>query len=163
YFFFLPTIFLDLLIELRLLNKNIAYLRISGNNDFNAKKIDSISSNIVDEINKINSNKIKGWIIDLRINTGVNMYPMIAGISDIIGDNEKLGGFITSDNQSDREWLLKNGNFYVDSNQVLDRKKIRMPIKKHLPIVVLISGYTASSGEMTAIALIGRNKTKLFG
>ena len=146
-----------------LLNKNIAYLRIPGNNDFGAKKMDSISNNIVDEINKINSNKIKGWIIDLRINTGGNMYPMIAGISDLIGDNEKLGGFITSDKQSDGEWLLKNGNFYVDSNQVLNRKKLRKPIKKNLPIAVLISGYTASSGEITAITLIGRKKTKLFG
>ncbi|REG99439.1 peptidase S41-like protein [Flavobacterium aquicola] len=91
------------------------------------------------------------------------MYPMIAGISDLIGDNEKLGGFVTSNNRSDGEWLLKNGNFYVDSNQVLDRKKLKKPIKKQLPIAVLISGYTASSGEMTAVALIGRSKTKLFG
>ncbi|MGS0747360.1 S41 family peptidase [Halpernia sp. GG3] len=150
-------------VYMTLLNKNIGYLRIPGNNDFGAKKMDSIANNIVDEINKTNSNKIKGWIIDLRVNTGGNMYPMIAGISDLIGDNEKLGGFVTSDNQSDGQWLLKNGNIYVDSNQVLDRKKLKKPIKKQLPIAVLISGYTASSGEMTAISLIGRNKTKLFG
>ena len=146
-----------------LLNRNIGYLRIPGNNDFGAKKMDSIASNIVDEINKINTNKIKGWTIDLRINTGGNMYPMIAGISDLIGDNEKLGGFVTSDNQTDGQWFLKNGNFYVDSNQVLDRKKLKKPIEKQLPIAIIISGYTASSGEMTAISLIGRNKTKLFG
>lgn len=146
-----------------LLNKTIGYLRIPGNSDFGAKKMDSIASNIVDQINKINSNKIKGWIIDLRINTGGNMYPMIAGISNLIGDNEKLGGFVTSDNQSDGEWLLKNGNIYVDSNRVLDRKKLKKPIKKELPIAVLISGYTASSGEMIAITFIGRSKTKLFG
>jgi len=146
-----------------LLNKNIGYLRIPGNNDFSATKMDSIASNIVDEIDKINSTKIKGWIIDLRINTGGNMYPMIAGISELIGNNEKIGGFINSDNQSEGEWFLKNGNVYVDSNQVLDSQKLEKPIKKQLPIAVLISGYTASSGEMTAISLIGRNKTKLFG
>lgn len=146
-----------------LLSKNIAYIRISGNSDFSAKKMDSIASNIVDEINKVNSRKIKGWVVDLRLNTGGNMYPMIAGISDLIGDNEKVGGFITSDHKPDGDWLLKNGNVYVDSNQVLDRKKLETPIKKQLPIAVLISGYTASSGEMTAITLIGRDKTKLFG
>jgi len=146
-----------------LLSRNIGYLRIPGNNDFGAKKMDSIASNIVDEIDKINSNRIKGWIIDLRVNTGGNMYPMIAGISDLIGDNEKLGGFVTSDNHSDEQWLLKSGNIYVDSNQVLDRKKLKKPITKRLPIAILISGYTASSGEMTAISLIGRKKTKLFG
>jgi len=28
---------------------------------------------------------IKCWIIELRINTGGNMYPIIAGLSDLIG------------------------------------------------------------------------------
>lgn len=146
-----------------IINKNIGYVRIPGNNDFGAKKMDSIAANIVDEIDKINSNKIAGWIIDLRLNTGGNMYPMMAGISDLIGGNEKIGGFVTSDKKSEGEWLLKDGNMYIDANQVLNRKKLKTPIKKQLPIAVLISGYTASSGEMTAISLIGRKKTKLFG
>lgn len=146
-----------------LLDINIGYLRIPGNNDYSAKKMDSIASNIVDEINKINSNKIKGWIIDLRLNIGGNMYPMIAGISDLIGKDGKLGGFVTSDGQPDGEWLLKNGNLFVDTVQVLDRRKLNIPIKKQIPIAVLISDYTASSGEMTAITLIGRKSTKLFG
>ncbi len=146
-----------------LLNKNIAYLRIPGNNDFGAKNMDSIANNIVDEIDKINSNKIKGWILDLRINIGGNMYPMIAGISDLIGNDGRLGGFVTSNNQSDGEWFLKKGNIYVDTNQVLNRRKLKKPIKKQIPIAVLISNYTASSGEMTAITLIGRKNTKLFG
>ncbi|MDH6250807.1 carboxyl-terminal processing protease [Chryseobacterium sp. H1D6B] len=145
------------------LHKNIGYLRIPGNNDFGAKKMDSLTNNIVEEIDKINSNKIKGWIIDLRVNTGGNMYPMIAGISDIIGDNEKIGGFVNSNNQSEGEWFLKNGTIYIDANQVLNRRKLKIPIKKGLPAAVLISGYTASSGEMTAIAFVGRNKTRLFG
>ncbi len=146
-----------------LLNKNIGYLRIPGNSDFNAKKMDSIANNIVEEINKVNSNRIKGWIIDLRINTGGNMYPMIAGISDLIGNNEKIGGFITSANEADGDWFLKEGNIYIDTTQVLNRQKLKTPIKKQIPVAVLISCYTASSGEMTAISFIGRKNTKLFG
>lgn len=150
-------------VEAVLINKNIGYLRIPGNSDFSTKKMDSIAANIVDEIDKINSVKIKGWIIDLRLNTGGNMYPMIAGISDLIGDNEKIGGFVTSDKKSEGVWILKNGNVYIDDNQVLNRRKLKTPVTKQLPVAVLISGFTASSGEMTAISLIGRNKTKLFG
>jgi len=146
-----------------LINKNIGYIRIPGNNDFSTKKMDSIAANIVDEIDKINSGKIKGWIIDLRLNTGGNMYPMIAGISDLIGDNEKIGGFVTSDKKSEGEWILKNGNIYIDDNQVLNRRKLKIPVTKQLPVTVLISGYTASSGEMTAVSLIGRKKSKMFG
>jgi C-terminal processing protease CtpA/Prc len=150
-------------VEAVLINNNMGYLRIPGNNDFNTKKMDSIAGNIVDEIDKINSIKIKGWIIDLRLNTGGNMYPMIAGISDLIGDNEKIGGFVTSDKKSEGEWMLKNGNIYIDDNQVLNRRKVKIPVTKQLPVAVLISGFTASSGEMTAISLIGRKKTKIFG
>lgn len=150
-------------VEAVLINNNMGYLRIPGNNDFNTKKMDSIAGNIVDEIDKINSIKIKGWIIDLRLNTGGNMYPMIAGIRDLIGDNEKIGGFVTSDKKSEGEWMLKNGNIYIDDNQVLNRRKVKTPVTKQLPVAVLISGFTASSGEITAISLIGRKKTKIFG
>jgi len=150
-------------VETVLINKNIGYIRIPGNNDFSTKKMDSIAANIIDEIDKINSGKIKGWIIDLRLNTGGNMYPMIAGISDLIGDNEKIGGFVTSDKKSEGEWILKNGNVYIDDNQVLNRRKLKIPVTKQLPVAVLISGYTASSGEMTAVSMIGRKKTKMFG
>ncbi|SHK89524.1 Peptidase family S41 [Chryseobacterium polytrichastri] len=150
-------------VEAVVINKNIGYLRIPGNSDFSTKKMDSIAGNIVDEIDKINSGKIKGWIIDLRLNTGGNMYPMIAGISDLIGDNEKIGGFVTSEKKSEGDWILKNGNIYVDNNQVLNRRKLKVPVGKQLPVAVLISGYTASSGEMTAVSLVGRKNTKMFG
>ncbi|UKB83138.1 S41 family peptidase [Chryseobacterium sp. MEBOG06] len=146
-----------------LIDKNTGYIRIPGNNDFGAKKMDSIAENIVNEIDQINSNKIKGWIIDLRLNTGGNMYPMMAGISDLNGDQEKVGGFVTSDKKSEGEWILKNGTIYIDANQVLKRKKLKNSVKKQLPVAILISGYTASSGEMTAISFIGRKNTKVFG
>lgn len=146
-----------------LIDKNIGYVRIPGNNDFSAKKMDSIVGNIVDEIDKINSNTIKGWIIDLRLNTGGNMYPMIAGISDLNGDHEKVGGFVTSDKKPEGDWILKNGTIYIDANQVLNKRKLKITLKKQLPVAILISGYTASSGEMTAISFIGRKETKVFG
>ncbi|MFP3534462.1 hypothetical protein SB763_34475, partial [Burkholderia sp. SIMBA_042] len=83
------------------------------------------------------------------------------GISDLIGDNEKIGGFVASDKKSEGEWILKNGNVYVDNNQVLNRRKLKIPVAKQLPVAILISGYTASSGEMTAVSLVGRKKTKM--
>ncbi|WP_222537163.1 S41 family peptidase [Pedobacter polysacchareus] len=106
--------------------------------------MDSICSSIKQAIANIHTKKIKGWIIDLRVNTGGNMYPMIAGLTDFLGTG-KVGGF------------------YVDSIQVSPVKYEGYPIKKDLPIAVLISGYTASSGEMTAITTIGRKNAVLIG
>lgn len=141
---------------------DIGYILIPGNSDFRNQHLDSISSSIKQAIAKIHTKKIKGWIIDLRVNTGGNMYPMIAGLTDFLGTG-KVGGFITSDGQPDGSWIIKDGAFYVDSIQVSPVKYEGYPIKKDLPIAVLISGYTASSGEMTAITTIGRKNAVLIG
>ncbi|MFL9835814.1 S41 family peptidase [Chryseobacterium terrae] len=57
------------------INKSIGYIRIPGNSDFAFMKVDSIANDITSHINKVNSPKIKESIIDLRLNTGGNMYP----------------------------------------------------------------------------------------
>lgn len=144
------------------IGEEIGYILIPGNNDFRGQYMDSISRDIKNAIAKINDKKIKGWIIDLRINTGGNMYPMIAGLTEFIGEG-RVGGFITPTHQPDGDWIIRNGTFYVDSVKVTPVKYEGYPIKKDIPIAILISGYTASSGEMTAITTIGRDKSILIG
>ena len=144
------------------IGREIGYILIPGNNDFRGQHMDSISRDIKKAIAKINDKHIKGWIIDLRVNTGGNMYPMIAGLSEFIGEG-RVGGFITPTNQPDGDWVIKDGTFYVDSVKVTPVKYEGYPIKKEVPIAVLISGNTASSGEMTAITTIGRHKSILIG
>lgn len=144
------------------IGEDIGYLLIPGNNDFRNQHMDSISRSIKQAIAKIHNKNTKGWIIDLRVNTGGNMYPMIAGLTDLLGEG-KVGGFVTSDLQPDGNWIIKEGLFYVDSIKVSPERYEGYPIKKELPIAVLISGYTASSGEMTAITTIGRKHSILIG
>ncbi len=144
------------------IGREVGYILIPGNNDFRGQHMDSISRDIKNAIAKINDKHIKGWIIDLRINTGGNMYPMIAGLTEFLGEG-RVGGFVTSTHQPDGDWIIKNGGFYVDSVKVTPVKYEGYPIKKEVPIAVLISGNTASSGEMTAITTIGRHKSILIG
>jgi len=47
--------------------------------------VDSIANDITSNINEINSAWLKAWIIDLRINTGGNMYPILLGLKEFIG------------------------------------------------------------------------------
>jgi carboxyl-terminal processing protease len=79
------------------IGREVGYILIPGNNDFRGQHMDSISRDIKNAIAKINDKHIKGWIIDLRINTGGNMYPMIAGLTEFIGEG-RVGGFITPTN-----------------------------------------------------------------
>lgn len=144
------------------INKDIAYILVPGNNDFRGKQMDSIAKEIKNAISKVNDKNIKGWVIDLRVNTGGNMYPMIAGLGDLIGEG-KVGGFLTSKYEPDGSWIIKNGTFYVDSVKVSPIKYNGYPVSKDIPVAILISGSTASSGEMTAISFIGRTKSVIIG
>lgn len=145
------------------IDHKVGYLRIVGNSDFAFKKVDSIADDIVTHINGINSAEIKGWIIDLRLNTGGNMYPILLGLKEFIGNNVHFGGFRDAGNQSTGDWEIKAGKLLIDGN-MLDRKSALIyPIANDVPLVILTSCYTASAGEMTAISFIGRKNTFIVG
>ncbi|MET3036894.1 S41 family peptidase [Chryseobacterium sp. NRRL B-14859] len=147
----------------KVIDKKIGYIRIAGNNDFAFKKVDSLADDIVSHINHINSNKIKGWIIDLRLNTGGNLYPILLGLKEFIGNNIIFGGFRDAHNKPTGNWEIKEGRLLIDG-VVLNRKTdLDYPIKTDIPVVILTSCYTASAGEMTAISFIGRNNTFIVG
>ncbi|MGV0919299.1 S41 family peptidase [Empedobacter falsenii] len=144
-------------VESLVLKNSIGYIRIPGNDDFSFKKVDSISNDIVLKINAIDSEKIKGWIIDLRLNTGGNMYPILLGLKEFIGNNLIFGGFINSKNEITGNWEIKNNNLLERVSELI------FPDKKTIPIAILTSGYTASAGEMTTISFIGRENTYIIG
>jgi len=147
----------------KVIDKKIGYIRITGNNDFSFKKVDSLANDIVSHINNINSNKIKGWIIDLRLNTGGNMYPVLLGLKEFIGYNVIFGGFRNAQNEPTGNWEVNEGKLLIDGI-VLDRKiDLDYPVKTDIPLVILTSCYTASAGEMIVISFIGRNNTFIVG
>jgi C-terminal processing protease CtpA/Prc len=147
----------------KVLDKKIGYIRIPGNSDFAFKKVDSISNDIVSHLNSINSSKIKGWIIDLRLNTGGNMYPILLGLKEFIGTDLVFGGFKNSKNELTGEWQIKAGKMQIDGIELTRTSNLNYPIKENIPVVILISPYTASAGEMTTISMIGRKNTYLVG
>lgn len=151
--------------EGKLLENNIGYISVPPFGSINAKLTDEFASNIQDQIRKIDTeNEIGGWIVDLRTNTGGNMFPMIAGLGPIIGDG-KLGYFVKPSGKSKTmsAWAYPKDGIGVHSSLGVN---INQPyILKHpeRKIAVLIGPKTSSSGEMTAISFIGKDNTKLFG
>ncbi|HWD86900.1 MAG TPA: S41 family peptidase [Mucilaginibacter sp.] len=117
---------------------------------------------IKDSICSIYSKKIKGWIIDLRLNPGGNMWPMLGGIGLIIGDG-KVGSFVNSKGEMEHIWSIKGGDAYNDTNRFTFSICRCASKHKNLKVAVLIGPLTQSSGEAIAIALEGRPDTKFFG
>ncbi|WP_294346943.1 S41 family peptidase [uncultured Sphingobacterium sp.] len=148
----------------QIIDRTIAYLRIPGNNDFAFKKVDSIANDITAHINNVSTTKIKAWIIDLRTNTGGNMYPIFLGLQEFIGhENIVFGGFRNAQGLSSGQWEIRDGHMRIDGIELLKHVQLKKPLKKDIPLVILTSCYTASAGEMTAISLIGRKNTYIVG
>lgn len=111
-------------------------------------------------IHKKNMSKYqKGIIIDLRNNTGGNLWAMIASISFLFPNNQVLGYFLNNENNQ-IEWGIKNNNIY--ENNITHFKKLETS-NNPPKIAVIIGENTVSSGEALAIALTSNKNIKLFG
>nr|WP_321232773.1 S41 family peptidase [uncultured Psychroserpens sp.] len=107
-----------------------------------------------------------GWVVDLRGNGGGNMWPMLAGVGPLVGDNP-LGGGQKGNGETDG-YLYDNGKaIYVDFNgnkKLLAEATERIEIlSDDIPVAFLIDRGTGSSGEAMAVIFKGRKNTKAFG
>ena len=119
---------------------------------------------IVDSIKSIDQRKLNGWIIDLRNNTGGNMWPMLISLTPFY-PNGVLGYFIG--NKKDVVWSQSNGQIWFDDDSQT-KKYLSNPIFYKLKnekskIAVLIGPLTSSSGEAVAISTKSIKTSKLFG
>lgn len=103
------------------------------------------------------------WVVDLSGNGGGNMYPMVAGLGPLLGNNI-LGFFIDPDEQ-ETIWGFQAGASYIStaSNAVTTLTDPIDIIDPETKVAVIIDNITASSGEATAISFIGRPNTRFFG
>jgi len=147
-------------LKVQLLDNNYGYILVPSIQTSNTDDYSKYAQDIKDSICRINSKKIKGWIIDLRLNPGGNMWPMLGGIGAIIGDGN-VGSFINNKGEMQQVWSVKNGDAYYDTTRLTSTGS-KCDIKSR-KIAVLIGPITQSSGEAIAISLKGRPNTLFFG
>lgn len=143
--------------EYQLIDQNIGYISVPGFSSSNKELGNEFALKIHDMIKKLDSeNNIKGWIVDLRSNTGGTMYPMIAGLGNLTG--EGILGYFAENNNKKTPWFYQKGKIVY--YEIKEPYSLKNPDQK---TAVLIGPKTASAGEITAIAFIGKHNTKLFG
>ena len=106
-----------------------------------------------------------GWIVDLRGNTGGNMWPMLTGIGPILGDGA-VGSFVAAGGNV--TWFYKDGETGTRNPAGLETVSLTLqegPVLQSptAAVAVLVDGSTASSAEAIAIAFHGRPATRFFG
>ena len=109
-----------------------------------------------------------GYVVDLRGNTGGNIWPMLIGLSGLLGDGPQ-GLFRTADGQDISYALMQSGAAVItdgpNAGVVLATAQgwRPMPELAGAPVAVLVDDGTASSGEGVALAFVGRPFTRSFG
>ena len=97
----------------------------------------------------------RGVIVDLREDTGGNMYPMIASVSALIPDGIVMK--FKNRKKTIPVWLE-----YVQGSYGIDPESVgKLP--STTPIAVLTSERTGSSGEATLISFLGLDNVRTFG
>jgi C-terminal processing protease CtpA/Prc len=142
----------------KILEGDIAYLSVPGFLSVDGKVIDSFANAIHNAIREMDSSiTIKGWVVDLRKNTGGNMWPMVLGLSPLIGVGETPGYFKTAGSKTASPWKITSPVNFITLSAPYSLKN------ENSKVAILYSKRTASSGEMTAIAFIGKINTRSFG
>lgn len=131
----------------------VGYLSVPGFAFTNAERGAAFTKALRDHLDAQAAAGVCGWIIDLRQNTGGNMYPMIQGLSGLLG-GETLGYFVRREVRT--PWSARRfGVSDVDLHELEGGTAA--------PVAVLQGRRTLSSGEATLLSFIGRANTRRFG
>jgi carboxyl-terminal processing protease len=107
-----------------------------------------------------------GWVVDLRLNGGGNVWPMYAGVGPLLGDSV-LNIEVVEGRTVSRTVYVEGQAIAVGPSGAREvHASVETPYRMRYadaPVAVLTDGGTASSAEALAIAFRTRSNTRLFG
>ena len=112
-------------------------------------------------LQRLDAAPLCGWVIDLRNNGGGNMWPMLQGLDPLLGQ-APFGFFVAPKGQL-ALWQRQGGLIRTSFKPAAPEEPAFALKAGAAPIAILLGPRTASSGEMTAIALVGRADVRTFG
>jgi len=128
--------------------QDIGYVLVPGLRGTEATAAEAFTTGLCEHIERLAPTSPKGWIVDLRQNTGGNMWPMLSGLHALLG-NGSIGAF------RDREGVATAWRPRAGRACSVDLSSSR--------VAVLVGPKTASSGEAVAVAFRARPGTRFFG
>lgn len=128
--------------------QDIGYVLVPGLRGTEASASEAFTTQLCEQIERLAPTSAKGWIVDLRQNTGGNMWPMLSGLHPLLG-NGTIGASRDRDGVA-TVWRPRSGRACG-----ADLSSSR--------VAVLVGPKTASSGEAVAVAFRARPGTRFFG
>ena len=150
-------------IKLDFQKDKLAYLKVSSIGITTTEEKSQYVRNSINKIRSQDNENSRYWIIDLRKNSGGNMWPMLQALSPFFDATQTLGEFHLSSG-SITKFGFKDGIAHESSLQKINFQPDTYHLK-HQPIgiYVLIDSSVASSAEALAIGLSSLKNVTLVG
>jgi hypothetical protein len=137
----------------------VGYLQVPGFAGGTPVQQVEFAETLKNTVQAIEASGICGWVVDLRQNTGGNLWPMLAGLGPLLGEGE-LAASVYPDGRRVTVWHRNGQAGFGEYTQL----RVRSPYRAAaLPVAVLLGPATASSAEVLAVAFRGRAAARSFG
>jgi C-terminal processing protease CtpA/Prc len=146
----------------KLVDEKLGYVALFGFRAHLEVEQHKYADNIQNIIINFSEQNVCGWIVDLRNDTGGNMFPMVAGLGALIGEGQL--GAIEGGNFQKTSWSYLDGKSWMGDEPITAVSHPEFTLNPdEVPVAILIGSHTISAGEFTAISFFGRPNTQFFG
>lgn len=159
-----PTV--PLLPQAEALAGGIAYLLLPPCTDGSAAHTRAYAAALAEGICRVRAAATAGWIVDLRLNGGGTMWPMVHGLERLLGDGVYGASVSASGGRS--EYGVTDGVAWLDRGAGR-HPQFEAPQPEGCPrvtpgrLALLIGPWTMSSGEIVAAACVRAPMVRRFG
>ncbi|MBL7950836.1 MAG: S41 family peptidase [Flavobacteriales bacterium] len=143
--------------EASMRGKNVGYLRIPAVNGGDVQQIAKKFRHSLDSLLALGADR---WIIDLRVNSGGNMWPMLEALAPLFPPGRAATTIDRHDGMF-ASYDFRDGHFERNAYRMIELPSTAFLFKD--PVVVLMGRYTASSGEAVAACFVNRPNTTSIG
>ncbi|HEX7079671.1 MAG TPA: S41 family peptidase [Gammaproteobacteria bacterium] len=140
---------------------DVAYLSVPGFAGGSHGEQVALAERLQSLVRELDRPPICGWIVDLRRNSGGNLWPMLAGIGPLVGEGEAAAAAYPGGRRVPL-WY-RDGKAGLGDYVQLRVRGEPYRLARRAPIAVLLGPRTASSAEILAIALRGGPDRRSFG
>lgn len=148
------------------LGTSVGYLAVPAFGESSDQAMTRLATDLQDVVREADGEGVCGWIVDLRGNTGGNMWPMLAGVGPILGEGD-AGLFVDPEGVTET-FFYRDGGAGLrgsDGEVVIATVEGAAHELAAAPsaIAVLTSAGTVSSGEAITIAFREHPAATSFG
>jgi hypothetical protein len=152
--------------EGRVLTGGVAYLLLPGCAAYDREAQLAYARVARRELARLAEAQPRGWILDLRLNGGGNIWPMLLGLQPLLGDGEHAGsigpdGVHRLGCSANLAWLMPPDGAQLVQLEDATLRPAALP--RDVRVAVLLGNWTMSSGELVALALRALPDARFFG